>query len=117
MSKTTTIVVLCVALLQSLIVCMGNIFAIFVFWIHRNKLKRTSFFLINLAFADLLVGFTDTLAVGKLTFPLFAGHAVLDARKTRGYEDISFISFEATFSAVSVLSLVLIAMERAFALT
>ena len=37
----------------------GNFITVIVFWIHRCKLKRTSFLLINLAVADLLAGVTQ----------------------------------------------------------
>lgn len=115
MTKTIIIVVLCVALLQCLIVCIGNSFTIFVFWIHRNKLKRTSFLLINLAFADLLVGPTGTLVLAKLTFSLFTGYVMFDADNNRRYEKMSS-SFQSTFLTSSIFFLVLIALERAFAL-
>ena len=55
--QTATIASLCVSTLQSLIVFAANFFTIAVFWIHRNKLRRTYLLLINLAVADLLVGF------------------------------------------------------------
>ena len=45
-------------------IIVGNVFVIFVFWKHRNKLKRASFLLINLAVTDLLVGFTEPIALG-----------------------------------------------------
>ena len=55
--QTATIASLCVSTLQSLIVFAANFLTIAVFWIHRNKLRRTYLLLINLAVADLLVGF------------------------------------------------------------
>ena len=56
--QTVTIASLCVSTLQSLIVFAANFLTIAVFWIHRTKLRRTYLLLINLAVADLLVGFT-----------------------------------------------------------
>ena len=64
MYNTTIITLLFTAILESLIINVGNIFTIFVFWKHRHRLKRTSFLLINLAVADLLVGFTEPIALG-----------------------------------------------------
>ena len=55
--QTPPIASLCVSTLQSLIVFAANFLTIAVFWIHRNKLRRTYLLLINLAVADLLVGF------------------------------------------------------------
>ena len=49
------IALLLAAILESVIIIVGNAFTIFVFWKHRNRLKRTSFLLINLAVSDLLV--------------------------------------------------------------
>ena len=63
---TAAIVVVCVDTLQSLIVCIGNSLTIYVFWTHRNKLKRTSLLLINLAVADLFVGVTDLILMGTV---------------------------------------------------
>ena len=64
MYNTAIIVALFIAILESLLVIVGNIFTIFVFWKHRNRLKRTSPLLINLAVADLSVGITEPIALG-----------------------------------------------------
>ena len=69
MSNTAVIVILNTAVFVCLIVIAGNIFTIFVFWKHRNKLKRTSLLLINLAVADLLVGLTELIAIGTYELP------------------------------------------------
>ena len=36
---------------------------------NRNRLKRTSFLLINLAVADLFVGFTEIISLGAFNIP------------------------------------------------
>ena len=42
---------------------------------HRNiKLKRTSYFLINLAVADLLIGFAEPATIGTVGIPQRFGH-------------------------------------------
>ena len=69
-----------------------------VFWIHRYKLKRTSFLLINLAVADLLAGLTQA-AMAAQPVP----------------QTIS-ACFQAAFLAASVRFLVFISLERAYAL-
>ena len=113
MSNTAIIVIFCAALLESLIIIVGNIFTIFVFWKHRNKLKRTSLLLINLAVADLLVGLTEPISIGTFKLP-----RELDERSfvnTAINEDISIV-FNTMFSFASVFFLVLISLERAYAL-
>ena len=112
MSNIASIVVLCVYIFQSLMIFVGNVFTVFVFWIHRHKLKRTSFLLINLAVADLLVGFTETLAGGTFALPREIG--VLHVNKTDN--ENTFVVFQTAFSGTSVFFLVLISLERAFAL-
>jgi len=64
MYNTTIIALLISDIIESIIIIDANIFTIFVFWKNRNGLKRTSFLLINLAVADLLVGFTEPIALG-----------------------------------------------------
>ncbi|CAH3173384.1 unnamed protein product, partial [Porites lobata] len=89
-----------------------EVFQLFVFCIHRDKLKRTSFLLINLAVADMLVGLTEIAMVGAIGLPQMTG-----LRKIGNTDspDISTV-FQAAFSTASVLFLALISLERAFAL-
>ena len=110
MSKTASLVILFVHVLVSLLVFIGNFFTIFVFWKHRTKLKRTSFLLINLAVADLSVGFTAPMVVGTYTVP----EKIQDSNSS----DAGKIStaLPPTFSLASVFFLVLISLERAYAL-
>jgi len=112
MYNTAIIVVLFAAILESLIIVVGNIFTIFVFWKHRNRLKRTSFLLINLAVADLLVGFTEPIAIGPFDI---AGHLEETNFNSARNENIS-TTFQVTFSFASVFFLALISLERAYAL-
>ena len=101
------------AILESLIIIVGNVFAIVVFWKHRNRLKRTSFLLINLAVTDLLVGFTEPIALGPFDIltHLKENVGINKARNT----NIS-TPFQVTFSFASVFFLTLISLERAYAL-
>ena len=112
MYNTAIIVVLFAAVLESVIIIAGNIFTVSVFWKHRNRLKRTSFLLINLAVADLLVGFTEAISIGAFSIP-------------RHLEDEDFHSapsvnistaFQITFAFSSIEFLALISVERAYAL-
>ena len=111
MSKTASLVILFVVVFVSLLVFIGNIFTIFVFWKHRTKLKRTSFLLINLAVADLSVGFTAPIVVGTYAIPG-------QIRGSNSSSDAGNIStaLHPTFSLASVFFLLLITLERAYAL-
>ena len=111
MYNTAIIVVLFAVILESLIIIAGNIFTIFVFWKHRNRLKRTSFLLINLAVADLLVGFAALVSSGAFNVPRYFQETSLNS----AHKNI-FIVFEISFYFASLFFLVLISLERAYAL-
>ena len=112
MSNIIAIAVLSVDSLESLFVFIGNIFTVFVFSIHRNKLKRTSLLLINLAVADLLVGLLEIPMI-VLALPRHTGLSKVNPQTSQGYIPLSL---QATFSGASMFFLVLISLERAFAL-
>ena len=100
------------AIFESVIIIVANIFTIFVFLKLRNRLKRTSFLLINLAVTDLLVGFTEPIALGAFDLlALLEETSFHNARNT----NIS-TAFQVTFSCSSVFFLTLISLERACAL-
>ena len=107
MASTTAIVICSIAAFESLLTLTANTFTVYIFWSHRNKLKRTSFLLINLAVADLLIGFTEPVAIGTVGIPQRFGQEF--------YGNVS-TAFQAMFAATSVVCLVLISLERAFAL-
>ena len=112
MYNTAIIAILFVTILESLIIIVGNIFTIFVFWKNRNRLKRTSFLLINLAVADLLAGFAAVLSLGAFKI---SGH--FEERNFKTAHDINILTaFQVTFSFASVFLLGLISLERAYAL-
>ena len=112
MCNTAIIVVLYVAILESLIIIVGNIFTIFVFWKNRNSLKRTSLLVINLAVADLFVGFTSLVSLGAFDIP-----ENFKERNFNCFRNTSiWTAFEISFSYASVFFLVLISLERVYAL-
>ena len=107
MASTAAIVICSIAAFESLLILTANTFTVYIFWSHRNKLKRTSFLLINLAVADLLIGFTEPVAIGTVGIPQRFGQEF--------YGNVS-TAFQAMFAATSVVCLVLISLERTFAL-
>ncbi|XP_078378611.1 trace amine-associated receptor 7c-like [Oculina patagonica] len=112
MYNTAAVVIIFAVIFESLIIIVGNLFTIFVFWKHRNRLKRTSFLLINLAVADLLVGFTEPIVIGTYKIPQ---QIKKPSNNSTSYGFIS-ITFQTTFSFASVFFLVFISLERAYAL-
>ncbi len=110
MSNAAAIIILCVTVVESVAIFIGNILTIFVFWKHRNKLKRTSFLLVNLAIADLLVGVSQLALVGTYAIP----QQQIQANDI-GNGNIS-TAFQTTFSSSSIFFLVFISLERAYAL-
>ena len=112
-NDTAAIAVLCLLGLLSVVVFISNTFTVFVFWIHRKKLSRTSFLVINLAVADLFAGLTEIMEVaGGWTLA-----DQIDSNKTIQEVNESVPpSFQILSSSASVFFLVLISLERAFAL-
>ncbi len=111
MSNTAALAILRVTIFESLVVVIGNTFTIFAFWKHRNRLKRTSCLLVNLAFADLLVGLTEPIAITLTTIPRH-----LKQRRPNTTSKNILGAFQTALSFVSIFFLVLIALERAYAL-
>ena len=109
MSNITAIVLFCVIVIESLIVFSGNIFTIFVLWKHRNRLKRTSFLLINLAVADLFVGIGEMTITGTCFILHHIGFIIFS------YQHIA-TAFLTTFYFASLFFLAAISLERAYAL-
>ena len=89
-----------VIILESSLVFIGNVVTVLVFWKQRVLLKRACYLLLNLAFADSLVGATELI------------HAAIHERAFSG-SPLGILG--ALFASVSLLSLVLIALERAYA--
>ena len=103
MSDATPISIVVVLLVLSVFIIIANTFTVFVFWIHRYKLKRTFLIVFNLTVADLLVGLVET---------VIAGRKLNDSKFMEGIPG----SFLAMASGASVFFLVLVSLERAFAL-
>ena len=89
---------------EGILIILGSAVTIAVFRRRRSALKRASYLLINLAIADLMVGLTVTLHGLGWLYPMYSFVT------TVGYP---LISLSIT---VSINSLVVIAIERAFAI-
>ena len=95
-----------VFLVEGILILLGSAVTIAVFRRRRSALKRASYLLINLAIADLLVGLTVTLhGLGRLFCDKFPSYFYVA-------EDF-LLSVSIT---ASINSLVVIAIERAFAI-
>ena len=112
MYNTAIIAVLFAAILESIIIIVGNTFTVFVFWKNRNGLKRTFLLVINLAVADLFVGFTEPISIGAFIIP---GHLVDENFNSAQVKNI-LTAFQIMFGFGSVLFLALISVEPAYAL-
>ena len=105
MSDTLFWIFFSVVIIEATLICLGNAFTIFVFWRQRASLKKAYHLLVNLAIADLLVGASTLVRVaGKKILkhqPLLIG-------------DLYSVFF-CLFTTLSVLCLMVISLERAYA--
>ena len=113
MFDTASVVVLWFSIVETLIIVVGNIFTIYVFWRHRTRLKRTSFLLINLAVADLLFGLIGAITIG--TSKILLQSKKQELLKSATYNSI-FSAFLTSSEFASVFFLALISLERAYTL-
>ena len=111
MSNAEAIVICSIISLECVFILIGNIFTIYVFWTHRKHLRRTSSLLINLAVVDLLVGLTEPVAIGTRTIPR---HFEEEGSMISTQDNISSM-LPTMFSCLSLFSLALISVERAYA--
>ena len=106
MQSTLALVYSVIMTIETTVIIIGNSFAVFVFWGRIRFLKRAYFLLFNLAVTDLLVGLTELMNTALTTIP----HG-------RIVETINiWASLSVLFSSVSLLSLLIISLERAFAI-
>lgn len=113
--SSTVFVVFCVLLsTESIFICIGNAFAIFVFWKKRFSLQRTYYLLLNLTVADLLVGVVEIILLATRSVPFLFPESPDYDRNTYHYSFL-FSSLTILFSWCSVFSLVVISLERAYA--
>ena len=98
--------------IETFITCVGNAFAIFVFWTqYTGSRRRSSYLLINLAVTDFFVGVS-----GLPTLIIDYIPSYLRNKKPKDYFADSFAAtLFVLFSAASVVSLAAISVERTFA--
>ena len=114
MSRITLVIFCTFIAAESFVICVGNAFTIFVFWSQRKgSLRRTCYLLLNLAVIDLFVGATQPISIATKAIPFFL-------KKPSSFDDVhsdgySFSTFFAAFSCMSLVSLAVISLERAFA--
>ena len=113
MSRTVLILFCFLFSTESLIICIGNAFTIFVFWSQRFSLRRSCYLLLNLSITDLLVGVTQPITLVTKTLPS------VQQVETLTFDDIYTGYLTGTlkilFSFTSVINLSVISLERAFA--
>ena len=104
---TNTVIAFSVIIsIQTLVVCVGNAFVIFVFWTQcTGSRRRASYLLINLAVADFLIGVTK--------IPSFITNSIPSLmRKERSGLGGYIAAFVVLFSTASVVSLAAVSVER-----
>ena len=94
---------------EAALILSGNFITVYIFWSIRKRLKRTSYLLINLAVADILVGTAVTFWLWDFIAAMMGKHLSYDVGKT-------LIIFDVIGIITSLLSLALISLERMFAI-
>ena len=97
--------------LEGVSILLGNIFTIFVFWKHRAELKRTSYLLVNLAVADLLVAISIFIVLGCEVQNLAEGHN----NSIKRWQFTFFMIWDTLCETASLLNLQVISLERLYA--
>ena len=95
---------------ESLVIILGNIVTIIVFWKRRSQLKRTSYLLINLSVADLMIGVANIENVVDEIWRMMH----LSCKLKTPWED--YIALDELFGCASITFLVLISLERMYAI-
>ena len=96
-------------LLEGVLILLGNTFTVFVFWKRRTELQRTSYLLVNLALADLLVAVGVSLSVSSQV------KIVVTNELSTPEEVFSLFTWDVFCEGSSLLSLLVISLERLYA--
>lgn len=95
---------------ETLIIILGNIVTIIVFWKQRSQLKQTSLFLINLTVADLMVG------IGNIESVVIEIHKNFMTYSSCESLWGDYVVSEELFGCASIGFLALISLERLYAM-
>ena len=93
---------------ETLAVILGNIVTILVFWKKRFHLKQTTFVLINLSVADFMVGISTVESITSEIWKLWSFGCKTTWSK--------YLVLEEFFGSASICFLVLISLERLYAI-
>lgn len=94
---------------ETLLIILGNIVTIIVFWKNRNQLKQTCILLINLTVADLLVG------IGNIESVVVEIHKNFMTSSSSQTTWGDFVVSEELFGCASTGFLALVSLERLYA--
>ena len=94
---------------ETLIIILGNIATVIVFWKNRSQLKQTCLFLINLTVADLMVG------IGNIESVVVKIHKSFIASSSCKTTWGDYVVSEEFFGCASIGFLALISLERLYA--
>lgn len=94
---------------ETLVIILGNVATVIVFWKNRSQLKQTCLFLINLTVADLMVGIGNIESVVVEIHKSFK--TSLSCETTWG----DYVVSEELFGCASIGFLALISLERLYA--
>jgi len=94
---------------ETLLIILGNIVTVIVFWKNRNQLKQTCILLINLTVADLLVG------IGSIESVVIEIHKNFMTSSSSQTTWGDFVVSEELFGCASIGFLALVSLERLYA--
>jgi len=94
---------------ETLLIILGNIVTVIVFWKNRNQLKQTCILLINLTVADLLVG------IGNIESVVVEIHKNFMTSSSSQTTWGDFVVSEELFGCASIGFLALVSLERLYA--
>ena len=112
-SRAETIAVCCALLFEAFVIFIGKLFVIALFVLEKKLRKRSLFLVINMAFADVMLG--------AVSLPLYAYLRVGFPQLWIVTEDVGvaldyfYLHFDVIFLQASLISAVFISCERFFA--
>ena len=111
-SKAEVIVFCIVFALEAVFVAVGNLLTIVLFAMNKNLRKKSLFLVINMSFADLILG------AGCIPFYIY--YVGIDyqlwTKKLPMFFDILFAAVDTLFSQASIISATLLSVERFYAI-